>query len=120
MPISVGELPLFRSIYFMDGIKTRPDPELDIYKLVLDIDTQVPLVVDAFDTGDPDSIAYALGMIARARGASRIAREAGIARETLYRALRKGGDPKLTTLLGILKALGLQLSVQNKPLSDHP
>lgn len=103
----------------MDGVKIQPDPELDVYELVLDIDTQVPLVIDAFGTGDPDSIAHALGVIARARGASRIAREAGIARETLYRGLRKGGDPKLTTLLGILKALGLQLSVQTKVLSDH-
>ena len=42
-----------------------------------------------------------------------IAKEAGVTREALYKALSERGDPKLSTLLGVLKALGVQLSTKN-------
>lgn len=95
---------------FMDA--AMADPEIQFYRLVLDNDAQKDLLADAFDSGSPSAIAYALGMIARVRGVSHVARDAGLARETLYRGLREGGDPKLTTLLGVIRALGLKLSVR--------
>lgn len=65
-----------------------------------------------FEDGDPSLIAAGLGDIARSKGMSQIARETGISREGLYKALSADGDPKLSTLLGVLKALGLTISVQ--------
>ncbi len=70
---------------------------------------QLALLSDAFATGDPAYIANALGIVARARGMSRVAQDAGVTREALYKALSSEGDPKLTTLLGVLKALGIRL-----------
>jgi probable addiction module antidote protein len=66
----------------------------------------------AFEDGDPATIAHALGNVARARGMSTIAKEAGVTREALYKALSAQGDPKLSTLLGVMKALGLKISVE--------
>lgn len=66
----------------------------------------------AMEEGDPASVARALGVIARARGMSEVARGAGITREGLYKALGEDGDPKLTTLLGVMKALGLKLAAR--------
>lgn len=64
----------------------------------------------AFDDGDPALIAAALGDIARAAGMTDIAARAGVTREALYKALSPTGDPRLSTLLGVIKALGLKLT----------
>jgi len=65
----------------------------------------------AFEDGDPVVVATMLGAIARSRGMTKIAREAGVTREALYKALSAEGDPRLSTLLGVVKALGLTLTV---------
>lgn len=65
----------------------------------------------AFEDGDPKLITAALGDVAKAMGMSTVAKEAGITREALYRALKDTGDPKLSTIIGVVRALGLQLSV---------
>jgi probable addiction module antidote protein len=65
---------------------------------------------DALESGDPAFIADALGVVARARGMSEVAREAGVSRESLYRALSADGNPEFATVLRVMKALGLQLS----------
>ncbi len=70
---------------------------------------QSELLTDAFDSGNASYIAAALGVIARARGMTQIACEAGVTREALYKTLSAEGDPKLSTLLGIMKALNLSL-----------
>ena len=88
-------------------LKTTPfDPAdfLDTKEL------QIELLADAIETGDSRYIANALGTIARARGMARVAQEAGITRQALYRSLSEKGDPRLTTLLGVAKSLGLKLS----------
>jgi probable addiction module antidote protein len=56
-------------------------------------------------------IAAAIGDIARARGMSDLARETGVTRNTLYKAFGEGGNPTLTTLASVMKALGYKLSV---------
>jgi probable addiction module antidote protein len=66
---------------------------------------------EALETGDAAFIAHALGVVARARGMARIARDAGLSRESLYRALSSEGNPELSTLLRVVKALGLRLDV---------
>lgn len=61
---------------------------------------------------DPASLAVALGAIARARGMTKIAREAGLTREGLYKALGEQGNPSFATVQKVMHAMGLQLSVQ--------
>jgi probable addiction module antidote protein len=63
----------------------------------------------AFEDGDPALITHALGVVARAKGMSQLARDAGVTREALYKALTAAGDPKLSTFIGVLKALGMRL-----------
>lgn len=65
----------------------------------------------ALEDGDPSLVAAALGDIARAKGMSTVAREAGVTREALYRSLSENGNPNLSTLLGVTKALGLSLRI---------
>jgi len=66
---------------------------------------------DALESGDPSFVADALGVVARARGMSEVARQAGVSRESLYRALSADGNPEFATILRVVRALGLQLSV---------
>lgn len=66
----------------------------------------------AFEDGDPALITHALGVIARAKGMGQIAKEAGVTREALYKALSMDGDPKISTFLGVIKALGLHLEIR--------
>lgn len=72
--------------------------------------SQAELIADALESGNASYIAAALGVVARARGMAAVAREAGVTRASLYKALSPDGDPQLTTLLGVMKALGLKLT----------
>lgn len=63
----------------------------------------------ALEEGDPALVAAALGDIARAKGMTQIAREAGLGRESLYKALSPAGNPEFSTILKVISALGLQL-----------
>lgn len=65
----------------------------------------------ALEDGDAQIIAATLGDIARSQGMAMIAERTGLAREALYKSLSAEGNPRLTTLLGVLKAMGLRLSV---------
>ena len=65
----------------------------------------------ALGEGDAALIAAALGDIARAKGMSQVARESGLGRESLYKALSPAGNPELATILKVVAALGLQLHV---------
>ena len=58
---------------------------------------------------DPAFITAALGKIARARGMSTLARETGLTREGLYKALSPGGNPEFATVMKVIRALGLEL-----------
>ena len=66
------------------------------------------------EDGDPALVAAALGDIARAKGMAQIARETGLGRESLYKALSPGGNPEFATVLKVVKALGLRLHVTAK------
>ncbi len=68
----------------------------------------------AMEGNDPKHIASALGDVARSKGMSKIARQAGLGRQALYSALSENGNPTLETLVGVLNALGLELSVQKR------
>jgi len=63
------------------------------------------------EEGDDDRafITAALGTIARARGMSELARKTGLTREGLYKALSPGGNPEFSTVMKVIRALGLEL-----------
>lgn len=89
------------------AVKTKP---FDAAQFLVTEEDHADLLADAFASGNPAYIANALGVVARAKGMSQVAREAGVTREALYKALSPSGDPKLSTLLGVMKALGINLS----------
>ena len=64
---------------------------------------------------DAAGIARALGDIARAKGMSQVAKDAGLSRESLYRALSQDGNPSFSTILKVAKALGVRLHAQAAP-----
>jgi len=63
----------------------------------------------ALEDGDPSLVAAALGDIARARGMTQLARETGLGRESLYKALSPNGNPEFSTIMKVVQALGLRL-----------
>jgi probable addiction module antidote protein len=87
-------------------------PRFDVSEFIDTPEAEDALLSDAFDSGDLGYITHALGIIARARGMSQVARNAGVTRQALYTALSGSGDPRLSTLLGVMGALGLKLRVE--------
>ena len=76
---------------------------------------------DALETRDAAFIADAIGVVARAKGMTRVAREAGVSRESLYRALGPAGNPGFGTVLKVLASLDIALIAQPETgRSDHP
>jgi probable addiction module antidote protein len=64
------------------------------------------------DADEPRVLLIALRRVAQARGIASVARAAGIERESLYRALSAKGNPRLSTLFAVAKAVGLKLTVE--------
>ncbi len=87
-------------------LKTRPfDPAA---YLKTDV-ARAAYMTEALETGDAAFIADAVGVLAKARGMSKVAKEAGLSRESLYRALSSGGNPEFATVLKVMAALHLKL-----------
>lgn len=93
-------------------VKTEP---FDAAGYIGTAEAQAELLNDALASGNAAYVAQALGVIARARGMTAVAREAGVTREALYKSLSEEGDPRLTTLLGVMQALGVTLHAEIKP-----
>lgn len=89
-------------------LKTYP---FDPSDHLTDTSMQIELLHEALESGDASFVAAALGTVARARGMSEIARQSGIGRTALYKSLDASGDPKLSTLISVVKALGLKLEI---------
>jgi probable addiction module antidote protein len=64
------------------------------------------------ESNDPDLLLLALGDIARARGMAQIAKETGLGRESLYKALAPGAKPRFDTILKVARALGIKFSAE--------
>lgn len=90
----------------MNTTQTRPWDAADHLESDEDI---VAYLEAAFEDGDPALIAAALGDIARARGMTQVAADAGLGRECLDKALSPTGNPELATVLKVMQALGLEL-----------
>ncbi|MEQ8403374.1 MAG: putative addiction module antidote protein [Roseitalea porphyridii] len=95
---------------------TKTEP-FDAARYLESEEGQRDLIADALESGDPAYLKHALNIVARARGMTAVARDAGVAREALYRALSENGDPRLSTLMGVFKALDVQLTACT---ADHP
>lgn len=79
------------------------------------LDNQEAVVIfmaDAFESGDVAYIAKALGVVARAKGMADIAKETGLSREQLYRSFSVKGNPTLKTILTVMRALGIDITVK--------
>lgn len=63
------------------------------------------------EEGNPALLAEALGQVARARGMSQVARDTGLTREGLYKALSEHGNPSYATVVKVMHAVGLKLTV---------
>ncbi len=87
---------------------TTYDPALAL----VDDDELAVFMADAFETGDAGYVAHALGIVARAKGMTQIARDTGLSREQLYRSFSEAGNPTLKTTLAVMKALGIDLTVK--------
>lgn len=99
-----------------EKIKISELAEFDASELLGSEEDIAAYLTAVLEENDPALLAAALGDIARARGMSQVAKEAGIAREALYKALRPGSEPRFETISRVCAALGVRLVAQ--PL--HP
>ena len=93
--ISVSTLPVFDMVNMLDS-----DEAISEY------------LSQVLDDGDSDELLRALGYIAKAKGMAMIAKESGLGRESLYKALSPGSQPRFDTILKVIKALGVKLHVE--------
>jgi probable addiction module antidote protein len=91
--------------------ETRPYDPASYLKTEDDCALYLQAAIDESD-GDSSIIVTALGDIARARGMMQLARETGLTREGLYKALSPEGNPSFSTILKVCKALGLKLHAE--------
>lgn len=95
----------------MDKVKLRRWDSAEHLKTEEDITLYLDACLE--EAGDDASyIAKALGNIARARGMTQLAHDTGLGRESLYKALSGEGNPEFSTIMKVVKALGLKLHIQ--------
>jgi probable addiction module antidote protein len=81
-------------------------------------ESQAEYISVALESGDPEFVRDAVGIVARARGMTEVARAAGLNRESLYKALGETGNPEFGTMLGVIRALVLRLAA--RPVKPKP
>ncbi len=91
------------------ALETLPWDSAELLESPAEIAAQIEA---AFEDGDPAVITHALSVVARAKGMSLIARGSGLSREALSKALAPDGDPKLSTFLSVLRALGMKVTAR--------
>ncbi|MBO9661677.1 addiction module antidote protein [Dokdonella sp.] len=84
----------------------------DAARYLRDDEAIAEYVSAVLETGDSDLLILALGDIARARGMAQIAKDAGLGRESLYKALSPGAKPRFDTVLKVARALGVRLTAE--------
>lgn len=93
--ISVSTLPIFDMAAMLDSDETISE-----------------YLSQVLEDGDSDELLRALGYIAKAKGMALIAKESGLGRESLYKALSPGSQPRFDTILKVIKALGIKLHAE--------
>ena len=98
--VKIADLPVFDMTDYLDSEQA--------------ISEYLTIVIEE---NDPAELAHALGVIAKARGMTQIAKDAGITREALYKALRPNSSPRFHTINRVCHALGVKLVAQ--PIAVH-
>jgi probable addiction module antidote protein len=93
-------------------IKVADLPDFDMADYLHTDSDMAEYLSAVIEDGDVSLLAAAMGDIAKARGMSQIAKESGITREALYKALRPNAQPRFDTIARVCKALGLRLTAQ--------
>lgn len=93
-------------------IKISELPDFDPAEHLKDEEDIAAYLTLVIEEGDPSELAHALGIVARARGMSEIAKASGITREALYKALRPDAQPRFDTVNRVCAALGVKLVAQ--------
>jgi probable addiction module antidote protein len=100
--------------------RTKVKPKLvpfDAARYLTDDAAVAEYMTAALETGDPDLLLLALADVARARGMAQVAKDAGLGRESLYKALAPGAKPRYETVMKVVRALGVHLTART---SQHP
>lgn len=93
-------------------IKVADLPEFDMAEH-LDSDEAIAQYLSiVLEENDMSELTHALGVVARARGMTEVARTSGLTREALYKALRPTSQPRFDTIMKVISSLGLKVSVQ--------
>lgn len=93
-------------------IKISELPEFDMAEVLQSDEDIANYLALVLEENDPDELSHALGVIARARGMTEVARASGLTREALYKALRPGSHPRFDTISRVCAALGVQLTAR--------
>ena len=93
-------------------IKISDLPDFDMAEHLPDEQSVAEYLTLILEEGDPSELPHALGVIARARGMTEIAKASGLTREALYRALRSDAQPRFDTVSRVCAALGIKLVAQ--------
>lgn len=93
-------------------IKVSELPEFDAAECLNSEEDVAAYITTVLEEKDPALLATALGNIARSRGMTQVAKDSGITREALYKALRPGSEPRFDTVSRVCAALGVRLVAQ--------
>ncbi len=91
--------------------KTQKLKAFDITRLLDNEEAMAEYLSQVLEDGDNAELIRALGHIAKAKGMATVAKESGLGRESLYKALSEGSQPRFDTISKIINALGLKISV---------
>jgi probable addiction module antidote protein len=95
--------------------RTKPKPKLIPFDAAryLDSDEAIAAYMSAIlEADDPDLLLLALGDVARAKGMAQVAKDAGLGRESLYKALAPGAKPRFETVMKVVRAMGVKFTAQ--------
>ena len=84
----------------------------DAARYLDDDDAIAEYMTAVLETNDPDLLLLALGDVARAKGMAQVAKDAGLGRESLYKALAPGAKPRFETIMKVARALGVKFTAQ--------
>ena len=93
------------------GVVTAPHVFADY---IINADDVRATIAAAFEDGDPAVITRLLGAAARSKGMTALAEETGLSRESLYKSLAETGNPEFKTILKVVKAFGLEITVKDR------
>jgi len=89
--------------------------KLKVFDITRHLDSEQSMaeyLSQVLEDGDNDELIRALGHIAKAKGMATVAKESGLGRESLYKALSEGSQPRFDTIAKVIQALGLKMTVQ--------